>query len=134
MIRSIVASERTHFIWGNNMPSKTSPAVPLHASASETASLNIDAGGAMGNFDEALLSIDVTAVTGTAPTMDIVFQTSPDDGTTWCDHTTLTQITGVSSIAEKLTHLGTRHRLKITIGGTTPDFTFAAFIEGKRRG
>lgn len=76
---------------------------------------------------EALVYLDVTAVSGTTPTLDVKVETSPDD-TRWFTHTSFTQITTVSKNSLKLTILGAYVRITYTIAGTTPSFTFQADI------
>ncbi|MGH9167376.1 MAG: hypothetical protein ACRD02_06040 [Acidimicrobiia bacterium] len=69
------------------------------------------------------LLLDVTAASGTTPTLDITIQGS-DDGTNWYALGTFAQKTGVS--AERKAFPGARYvRYVSTIGGTTPSFTFS---------
>ncbi len=80
---------------------------------------------------EAQLAISVTAEEGTA-TLDIIVQSSPDDGTTILTHTTCTQITAVGTVLYKLTNMGQWLRVNATVAGTgTPKFTFAVHLTPK---
>lgn len=72
-------------------------------------------------------SVIVTAVSGTNPTMDVVVQESPDNGTNWVDVYHFPRITATGTYVSPqipATH-GTRYRYVQTIGGTTPSFTRA---------
>lgn len=72
-------------------------------------------------------SIPVTVVSGTTPTMDIVVQESPDNGTTWFDvyHFPRITVTGTYNSGRIPMTYGTRIRYVQTITGTTPSFTRA---------
>lgn len=109
---------------------KTHTQAPL-ASAARTTSGNSTA-FACDNFDEALVMINVSAASGTSPTLDITFEVY--DGANWMTHTAATQITGAGSQVMKLTNLGTEYRIKYTIGGTSPSFTFSVVVKGKSLG
>ena len=87
------------------------------------------------NFDEVVGYLDVTAASGTSPTLDLVYEVSPDDGTTWFTHTAFTQATAATSERVVFTRpAGVWARLVYTIGGTTPSFTFSVHLEGKKAG
>lgn len=101
-----------------------------------TANLNAASGGAItstgqsasvhvGGYSEAIAMLNVTAASGTTPTLDVKLQTSYN-GTDWYDiATAFTQATAVSKQAGlKATNLGQFLRAVWTIGGTTPSFTF----------
>lgn len=74
----------------------------------------------------ASVAVLVTAVSGTAPTMDCVQQQSNDTGTTWYDtyHFERITATGVYN-SEPMRWTGSRFRYVCTIAGTTPSFTFS---------
>jgi hypothetical protein len=76
--------------------------------------------------NNAVFEMNVTAVSGTNPTLDLVFQESPDNGTTWVDewHWERVTATGVY-YTPNLTINTTKFRFVWTIGGTTPSFTFS---------
>jgi len=115
--------------------------VTAEASSAKTATGN---GTTQTNFNHAgvFLWVNVTAVSGTTPTLTVRLQWSPDGGTTWVDlDTTNAQtasITGVTTAVLRVypglattanaslnSVLPRTWRLAWTIGGTTPSFTFA---------
>lgn len=74
------------------------------------------------------ISIDLTAISGTNPTIDFEVEWSPDlvnwgsaDGTA----DTFAQLTGTAVVAKMVTVKAPYLRLKWTIGGTTPSMTFS---------
>lgn len=86
-------------------------------------------------FNSAVLALEVGAVTGTAPTLDVKVQESVDGSTGWVDVTgaTLTQVVASNnSQVLRVEGLGTSRkqylRAVATIAGTTPSFTFGASI------
>lgn len=97
----------------------------LHASAAETVTVN----GSAQNSEEAStldLFLDVTVVSGTSPTLDVKIQTRDGSSDSWVDVTpAFTQATGVTSERKRITGLGKQYRFVATIGGTSPNFTFA---------
>lgn len=101
----------------------------LLASATKTATGQTDAIDASG-VDELSVFLNVTDVSGTSPTLDVVIQDSPD-GTTWYDKESFTQATAATSEAKRLTNFGKFVRVKYTIGGTTPSFTFEVKATGR---
>jgi hypothetical protein len=101
--------------------------VTMHASGAETATGN-DAGVEVGAAGTVRLKLDVTAVSGTNPTLDVTVQTSFDNGVTdtWRTLGTFAQKTGVS--AERKTFSGCDRwvRTQRTIGGTaSPSATYS---------
>lgn len=99
--------------------------VPAVASAARTASGNSGTSteaGARHTLRNVLL--DVTAASGTGPTLDARVETSRD-GTTWYTAGTFGQKTGVSSERKSFSGLDRYIRFAWTIGGTTPSFTFS---------
>jgi len=76
-------------------------------------------------FNQAIILLNVTAVTGNTPTMTLLVQHSLD-GTTWATSATFTEATGTGTELETVaTPFGSRMRLSYTIGGVAdPDFTF----------
>jgi hypothetical protein len=88
--------------------------------------------------------LNVTAVSGTTPTMTARLQWSPDNGTTWLDmDTTNLQTVSITATGNFTLHVGRGlpvtanrsanlpaprlMRLAWTIGGTTPSFTFTSW-------
>lgn len=68
--------------------------------------------------------LDVTAASGTAPTLDVKLETS-HDGVTWRLVKAFAQKTGVSSERISTSDLDKHVRWAWTITGTTPSFTFS---------
>lgn len=96
--------------------------------AAVTATANGTSVDTLGYFD-GMAVLEVGAVTGTSPTLDVKVQES-DDNSTWSDTgITFTQVTAANnSQAKRLAELNlTRKRYLrgvATIAGTTPNFTF----------
>jgi hypothetical protein len=116
--------------------------VLIEASSAKTAT---GSGTTQANFNAvgAFVWVNVTAVTGTTPTLTVRIQWSPDGGTTWLDlDTTNAQtasITGTGAAVLRVypgmataanaslnSPLPRTWRIAWTIGGTTPSFTFSA--------
>lgn len=74
------------------------------------------------------LLVNVSAASGTSPTLALTVDWSPD-GVTFCTSEDTTDafasITGVKNTTKRFTVKATYYRLNWTIGGTTPSFTFA---------
>jgi hypothetical protein len=102
-------------------------AFTLAASAVRTAN---GAGSAVEAADKgvARLLLDVTARSGTTPTLDVVIQTS-HDGTTWRTAHTFTQATATGQQRAAFA-IDRFVRASWTVGGTTPSFTFSIKGEG----
>lgn len=98
----------------------------LEASAAETASGSA-AAQSVGQYKEALVTLNCTAASGTTPTLAVVIQASDDGGTTWYNLPggSFTQLTAAGSQAIQVNTFGDTIRAAWTIGGTTPSFTFA---------
>lgn len=92
------------------------------ASAARTANGN-GSSIELGDRAVARLKLDVTAASGTSPTLDVTVQTSRD-GATWYTAGTFTQRTGVAS-EEKVFAIDRFVRASWTVGGTSPSFTFS---------
>ena len=98
----------------------------LHASAAETATGNSGAIETTGK--DIAIAVDVTAASGTTPTLDLTVEWSPD-GTNWVDADTpdaFTQLITTGGQAKEITAKARYYRLLWTIGGSTPSFTFVA--------
>jgi len=103
-----------------------------------------------------MVAVDITAVSGTTPTMGIYLQVSDDGGTTWFDMPYDLQLTFAAAAADVTAFTARRNingsalaagtakylaiykeipgdtvRLAWVIGGTTPSFTFSASAVGK---
>lgn len=100
----------------------------IQASAAKTATFQTPA------FDEGCLDtltvlLNVTAVSGTSPSMTVNVEWS-HDGATWFKADpadTFTAITAAGSVCKQFNVKGLYARLNCTISGTTPSFTFAAY-------
>lgn len=99
----------------------------LQASAAKTASNNGQAVSVDSSYDSALVFLNVTAASGTTPTLDVKLQTSDDGGTTWYDlpNGSFTQKTNIGSQVLAFTSVGDTIRVASTVGGTSPSFTYA---------
>ena len=106
------------------------------ASASRTTTGNSGVlGGRYGGYTQIRAQLDVTAVTGSTPTLDVTIEDTLD-GSNWNTIGTFTQATGVTREVIEIYPKETpgagfaatfsgRFRIVWTIGGTTPDFTFS---------
>jgi len=106
------------------------------ASAAQTAS-GMSATLAVGAYREMLVAVNVSAVAGTSPTLTLAVDSLGADGV-WYTLWTSASITAVGQTIASLgveaptnTAFGASVRLRWTIGGTTPSFTFSASIIGK---
>jgi hypothetical protein len=104
-----------------NIPAST---VTLLASGARTATA---AGTAVTGFAAArqlVLQLQVTAASGTAPTLDVVVQDTVD-GTNYNTIATFTQKNGAAREVIRVTTAFTDNlRVNYEIGGVTPSFTF----------
>lgn len=100
----------------------------------------ITANGNAGPFDvsncvEGLLVIDITAVSGTTPTINFFFETLDFQSGKYVavpSAGTIAQQTGVATIVAAITNFGENVRLRYVIGGTaSPTFTLGASFIGK---
>lgn len=132
-----------------NLP-KASPCardITLLASAARTSTGSGDTIPGIDNYTSADILTDVTAASGTSPTLDIYIQKLLSDNSTWQDVIHFAQITSTgkqiasivasgNSVAAvqtaaltvnsiKTTLLGKTWRVHYVIGGTNPSFTFA---------
>jgi hypothetical protein len=77
--------------------------------------------------DTVSIWVNVTAVSGTTPTLDISVQWSPD-GTTWADVDTtpdaFAQITTTKAVVKTFPDRAKFYRVSWAVGGTAPSFTF----------
>lgn len=69
--------------------------------------------------------INITAVSGTTPTMDLILQESYDNGTTWQDVYHCPRFSATTTFAVPNMIIGGRRRWSYIIAGTTPSFTFS---------
>ena len=76
-------------------------------------------------YNQAVLTLDVTAASGTTPTLDVNVQDSAD-GSSWATVGSFAQKTGVAS--ERKVFSGLREFIRAqhgVPGGTTPSFTYS---------
>lgn len=98
-------------------------------SAARTASTTSGPVAAAGQATVAVLSVHCTAASGTTPTLDVSLEESAD-GSSW-SAITGSGITQLTAAGNRLaTALVTKNfvRTAVTIGGTTPSFTFSASV------
>lgn len=105
-----------------NVPAST---VTLLASAARTTTASATAIPGFAAAAKLVLQLNVTAASGTAPTLDVVVQDTVD-GTNYSTIATFTQATAVTREVIRLsTPFTDSLRVVYTIGGVTPSFTFA---------
>lgn len=104
--------------------------VSMHPTAARTATgqgTSVD----LKDFDgDLLLLLDSSVGTGTSPTLDVTLEESSDDSTfTALSGSAFSQVTDSSASQQKLAinkDAAKRYvRVKYTLGGTTPSFTFS---------
>lgn len=104
-----------------------SAAAVVEASSAKTATGNSAAGIAITDpGSQIALLVNVSAVSGTTPTLDLKVQWSHDNAT-WADADVgdaFAQITAAKVTVKLFPRRGPYFRLFWTIGGTTPSFTF----------
>ncbi len=78
--------------------------------------------------------VDVAAVSGTTPTLDLKMQES-DDNSSWSDiaGAAFVQKTAVGQDSIHFRTIKRYVRVVATIGGTTPSFTFGVYLMGQKR-
>ncbi|MHB9003991.1 MAG: hypothetical protein ACYC6C_07990 [Coriobacteriia bacterium] len=97
--------------------------LPSAARTATGTTANLDGYGAT---ETLRAQLDVTAASGTSPTLDVVIQDSLDGGTTWNTVGTFAQKTAAGrEVINITTPFSPLLRISWTIGGTTPSFTFA---------
>jgi len=97
------------------------------ASAAVTATGNT--GTISDGFGQTLSAlVNITAVSGTSPTMDLVLQESYDNGTTWQDVYHCPRFTAATTFSVPNITIGGRRRWLYTIAGTSPSFTFSIIV------
>lgn len=107
--------------------SKTRSVVSVRASAAATATGQSNA-FPTGTGDDLDVFIDLTAVSGTSPSMTVNVEWS-NDNSTWFVADPVDAFTALTATGKKVkqfTVKGQYARLNYTITGTTPSFTFSA--------
>lgn len=107
------------------------------ASAAQTASGN-SANLSVGNLSELAIGVNVTAVSGTSPTLNLYLDVIGADGVTYEGIWASAQVTAVGQVTASVgAGLATNQAFgsvvvfRWVVGGTTPSFTFSASILGK---
>jgi hypothetical protein len=82
------------------------------------------------------IDMDVQNVSGSSPTLDVVIQHRSDDSLGWTTLYTFAQVTAVAHAFRCIpntTEFGFLKEIRAvcTIGGTTPNFTFAILVVAK---
>ena len=85
----------------------------------------------MAGFIEGRFLINVTAVSGTSPTMDCKAQFSWDNSTYYDTDASATQISSTGQYSIPVTNFGKYIRFDYEMGGTSPSFTFTVDFIGK---
>lgn len=94
-------------------------------SAARTVSGSIVAGTNYGSADSIRAQLDATAASGTTPTLDVVIEDTLD-GTNWNAIGTFAQkVAAGREVINITTPFTDQVRVRWTIGGTTPSFTFS---------
>lgn len=84
------------------------------------------------DHDEALVFLNVTAASGTSPTLNVKVQTKDPNGD-WYDLVSFTQATAAAKEAKPVTVYGETLRIAYTVAGTTPSFTFTVTAIAKAK-
>jgi len=105
-------------------------AITLLPSAARTTSGASDGSSAAAEFREANVLLDITAVSGTTPSLTVTVETSAD-GSSWFTHTAFAAKTAAGKDIQKLGNVG-GYLVSYIISGTTPSFTFSVVVDGKR--
>lgn len=104
----------------------------LQSGASAVTANGQSSGVDVSRFTEGLLLINTTAVSGTTPSLTLSVETLDPVTNTWFTHpVSISAINSVSKTVVQLTNFGHQIRLKWTVGGTNPSFTFSAVFVAK---
>lgn len=103
------------------MPSQTVTLTPSAARTASGSTANLDGF----NLKTLRAQLRTTAASGTTPTLDVVIEDTLD-GTTWNTVGTFTQVTTGSArqVINVTAPFSDTIRVRWTVGGTTPSFTF----------
>lgn len=103
--------------------------VTLHASAAMTAT-GSGTGVELGDSGTLILTLDVTAASGTTPSMTVSVETS-EDNSTWRTLGSFTAKTAAGAERKSFPGVDQYARATWTITGTTPSFTFTVTGDAK---
>lgn len=104
------------------------PGTEITLLASETRTTSGDTSGTpvdVKKFKEGNFFLDITAVSGTTPTLDIAIKTKDPVSGKWFTIVQFTQATAIGSEMKTVGNLGSLIAVFYTIGGTSPSFTFS---------
>lgn len=102
----------------------------LAGSAASTATGNGSAVRGFGDTSTLRAQLDVTAVSGTTPSMTVLLEDTLD-GTNWNTIGTFAAKTAAGrEVINVTTPFGATLRARWTITGTTPSFTFSVIVDG----
>lgn len=109
--------------------------IEIHSSRAETASGESRFGFPVREYEKAVFILDVTAVSGTTPTLDVTIvnvdpQTGQEDTIVTFAQKTATGTEWKYSL-DTGKQLGNFIKVKWTIGGTSPSFTFSVIAHLK---
>lgn len=113
------------------MPMTSEPRT-VAASAARTTTGNSGVVGALEPSEKVAILLDVTAVSGTSPSMTVSVEWS-HNGTTWATPETADAFTALTATASKVKTFDVKGkflRVVWTITGTTPSFTFSVSSAG----
>lgn len=103
----------------------------LVPSAARTTSSSLESGEDYAPIDRLRAQLDVTAASGTTPSMTVVIE-STLDGTNWDALGTFAAKTAAGREVITINPvIGRRVRARWTITGTTPSFTFSVRVQGE---
>lgn len=101
------------------------------ASAARTTSGNSGSLDGYGAATTLRAQLEVTASSGTSPTLDVILEDSLD-GTNWNTVGTFTQATGATrEVINVTTPFGPYLRVSWTVAGTTPSLTFSVTLHAQ---
>jgi len=104
----------------------------LGPSAAVTVTGNTASPPNMSDYIEGLLCINISACAGTSPTCDFNLQTQHINGANWYDlPVTIAQQVSTGQVLAAVTNFGENVRLKWTLGGVDPSFTFTSKFVAK---
>lgn len=102
----------------------------LQPSAARTASGNSSTQSGLADASRIRAQLDVTAVSGTSPTLDVVIEDTLD-GVNWNTIGTFAQkVAAGREVIDITTPFADSIRARHTIGGTSPSFTFSVVLVG----
>jgi len=116
------------------MSDRSTDKIELVASGTATTASTTTTGMPTRRWSEGVLLFYVTAVTGTAPLLDITVQIADRDAASYHTHPSFRkpyQITAAGNYALVIDGLADKMRLSLTVSGTSPSFTWGVVLVGK---